>query len=178
MTSPREMLARCAAGSAGYEIRSSRVFDAITAADIATAVGRIHTKLGQNLVLYLWADNAELEESVIMGLLFDASTVCLKNGWTVRRPGTLSGILRVGLRELKAPRVCRMCNGSGVRAGVECPKCAGAGRRPKSDEHRARISGLPPTTWRRWADRYDDLVAVIDREERMAIAQMRASMGG
>lgn len=177
MASPREMLARCAAGAGGYEIRSSRVFDAMTAADIAAAVSRVKTKLGQHLVLYLWADHAELEESIISGLLFDAVTICLENGWTVRKPGTLSGILRAGLRELKSPRVCRSCNGSGVRAGTGCAKCGETGRYAMSSKARARLAGMSPTTWQRWATRYDDLVWIIDRAERAAIAQMRASFG-
>lgn len=178
MNNPREMLARCAPGATGYEPRGGRAYQGITAADMAAAVGRINDPTGQMLVLFLWADYVDYESGLINQLLVPASALCVDNGWKVRRPGLLSGILRVVLYEMKHPRACYRCNGAGVRAGVECDACGGKRRVPMSDMARAVTAAIPYDSWRHWAARYPDFVAMVDGIERAAVRDMRSALRG
>lgn len=177
LNNPREMLARCAPGATGYEPRGGRDYKGITAADMAAAVAKITDPTGQMLVLFMWADYVDYESGLIHQLLVPASTLCVERGWEVRRPGLLSGILRAALYELKHPRICYRCNGSGVRAGVECDACAGRRWVPMSDMARAVTASIPYEAWRRWAGRYADFVAMVDGIEREAVRQMRRAIG-
>lgn len=169
---PREMLARCVAGAVDYGPRGSLAYDGLSASDMATAVARIKGQTGQLLVLYLWADHCDSESLLINLLLAPVSTMCVDNGWKVRRPGLLSGILRVALHEIKSPRVCRPCKGEGIRALATCDQCGGSGRRPMSSQARADVAGLPYDTWRHWDKRYDEILAVVEGYERESVRQM------
>lgn len=169
---PREMLSRCTAGAVGYEPRGSRVYGGLSPSDMASAVGRIKGQTGQLLVLYLWADHCHSEGLLLNLLLEPVSKLCVDKGWKVRRPGLLSGILTTILHELKSPRVCRLCNGLGIRAGVACEPCSGIGRRPMAGQTRAEVAGIPYDTWRHWERRYADIMAIVEDCERDAVRQM------
>lgn len=145
---------------------------------MAAAVAKITDPTGQMLVLFMWADYVDYESGLINQLLVPATTLCVERGWKVRNPGLLSGILRAALYELKHPRVCYRCNGSGVRAGVECDACAGQRRVPMSDMARAVTAGIPCKSFWNWSARYPEFVAMVDGIERAAVREMRGALRG
>lgn len=171
----RAVLARCTAHGAQFGgIRGGS--PELTPADVAHGVGRVKDPLGRDLVLYLWADHAELEPAVMRGLLLRAAYLAADNGWRVRQPGTLRGLIRAVLTEMRVPRHCGRCNSSGARAGKPCTACLGEGGRPYTDRMRARAGGLAWETFRDWAGRYADVYAVIEDCERAAIKDIRRAL--
>lgn len=132
--------------------------------------------LGRDLVLMLWADHAELEPTVMRGLLLRVAFLAADNGWRVRQPGTLRGLIRAVLTEMRVPRHCGRCNGSGTRAGKPCPICLGEGERAYTARQRARVAGMPWGTFQEWAGRYADIHGLIGDIESSAVRDIRKAL--
>lgn len=83
------------------------------------------------------------------------------------------------LVELGFPH-CRMCGGARVIVAgelkVECPTCGGHGTHRYPDDERARLCGLDPREWDKWASRYE-LVRQIALAHDVAPAQAGARLG-
>lgn len=171
----RAILGRCTAHGATFGGIPGGIPE-ITPADVAHGVGRVRDPVGRDLTLYLWASQTELEPAVVRGLLVRLSSLCADRGWRVRQAGTLRGLIRAALTEMRKPRHCGRCRGSGTRGGKPCDLCMGEGQRAYTDRQRARAAGLPWETFRAWAGRYPDVYAVVEDCERAAIKDIRRAL--
>ena len=66
---------------------------------------------------------------------------------------------------------CKMCMGVGVMPDQrECKRCEGVGMRAVSDRQRAKVAGIPLTTWQRnFAEIADNAETALRRSESEAI---------
>lgn len=171
---PRALLARCAPHAASYERGTGA--PEITPADIAYAAAQIRHPAGRALVLYLWADDADSWPAARRELMLEVSRLAASEGWRVKQPGTLSGLLTLAVHELGKPRHCPRCNGLGERAGKPCSRCDGDGTMPYTSRAQSFVSGLPRRTLRDWSARYDAICDLVRAIERCAINDMRRAL--
>lgn len=174
MSNPRVLLARCAPRGGSYSIGTGG--PEFTPADIAHAAGCIREPAGRALVLYLWADQKETWPEVRVWMMEVASKLFDKNGWHVKRPDTMGGLIRLAVHELGNPRHCPACNSTGDRAGKPCEPCGGTGDLANTGRMRARIAGMGWETFRRWEERYEELFAKIKGIERRAINDLKHAL--
>lgn len=174
MSNPRVLLARCAPRGGSYSIGTGG--PEFTPADIAHAAGCIREPAGRALVLYLWADQKETWPEVRVWMMEVASKLFYKNGWQVKRPNTMGGLVRLAVYELGNPRHCPACNSTGDRAGKPCEPCEGKGSLENTDRTRALIAGMSLFNFQRWAERYEELLAEIQDIERQAINDLKHAL--
>ncbi len=79
----------------------------------------------------------------------------------------LDGLRDAVLHYYVLPDTCRRCRGLGFitqrdTQHIECPVCEGAGHKDVRESDKARVAGIPWTTWDdTWADRYVDARAIL-----------------
>ena len=174
MSNPRVLLARCAARGGSYSIGTGG--PEFTPADVAYAVGRIKHPAGQALVLYLWAGHAESGRALRTELTVEVGRLATDRGWRITRPGTLGGLIRLAVNELRQPRHCPRCNSTGERAGKPCERCDGEGTLPYTERAQAFVSGLSRRALREYAGWYDEIFHLIKGFEQDAISDMKHAL--
>lgn len=171
----REQLARLATPSAPLQ-RAPTGRPELTPADIAMGVSHVREP-ARAVLLYLWAGHDDLRQTAITGLLVPLSRVAVDQGWPKPKPGTLSALLGAALSEIRRPRTCPKCNGSGVYAGRTCDRCDGEGIIPRSGRALARHAGISASTWHDWAPAYPVVQGFVRQVEAGGMRAVRAAVG-
>lgn len=135
---------------------------AISAIDVAGALGMGRLSRPAYLFgLLKYTGDTAAASSVYRITTEQVEALATGEGWNVSSH-ELAQLVGMAIRENMHAAVCPACNGSGVVAAKECGECHGIGRLATSNRERARLFGVPETTWRRqWRERADRCYRIV-----------------
>jgi len=190
---PAELLALLTARNNKFE-RMPTGIPLITQQDIATALGHIRHRTASLLLRVKYAQQHEFMQDLDRLIWLKIVDLWMENKWPY--PKNKIGkefrrdMGRMALAETIWPHTCLVCFGRGQivvqkrrlrgrkrrRIGqvVECVNCKGKGARRPNDKLRARMMGMPYTTWlHTWASVYRDVQAMIDQIEAIGLGSVK-----
>jgi hypothetical protein len=208
----KRLLGRLAPGAIDMRrVSASTAPDGITPSDIAGALGLIGRhrwdpgglrvfipdRLGQALLLYMWAGHDDLQAEIIERGVERMATYG-KYAWVGRVPtSTVHRLLSVALQEAREPDPCRECSATGWGpqqrvpvyrrdpetgedvylgerwADVPCDPCKGRGAFAWTIERRVAAMGCSRTTWAgSHRSRYDDVQDFLSNREAAALGRL------
>jgi hypothetical protein len=208
----KRLLGRLAPGGVDVrQVTASTAPGGITSSDIAGALGLIGQhrtdpgglrvfvpdRLGQALLLYMWAGHDDLEAEILERGA-ERMVTYRRYAWVERVPeSTVHRLLRVALQEARKPDPCRECSATGwgpqKRAPVYrrdretgedvylgdhwvdaiCEPCDGRGAYPWTIERRVAAMGCSRTTWAgSHKPRYEDVRDFLSNREAAALGRL------
>lgn len=141
-------------------------FDSLSWSDIAGSLAGL-PRPSQLVLLSKYAMYAGCEDEILYYVLNHAVKIWSQNKWGYPRemgPGFLRRLSKLCLIDCLFPLPCKRCKGHKrtLRLGqdkahaysIVCPRCEGFGTSNLSDRDRAKILGIPYSTWREHRYRY------------------------
>lgn len=150
--------------------------DTLRPSDIAAGLSGLPAGVSATVLLKHCHDPASVRP-LYAHLLNTAGKLAVEQRWKGYRANEkpaakmLESMVRLAIDELMRSGVCPSCRGSkrSVNDKRACQRCGGTGRQNYSDRERARMVGMPRTTWRdTWARRYEQIYSVANSWDKRA----------
>lgn len=169
---------------------------------VLAAMGAVHHKAAQSLMLLKYADQSDELRRLLTHLYPLVMDMARRRRWP-NNTQYVVGMIRGAVTEVTRPHVCKTCKGIGKvyvvagRAHViashkdlrqmgarwpegavkPCERCLGAGGRQPSRHARAQACGIHHEIFKRhWAGKYGEIVNFLSELERMALLRMKRAL--
>jgi hypothetical protein len=184
MVDPRRVLARLVSRTSSWELSSRDTSpERMMTADVLMALGCVHDRLGQGLVLAKWCGDFSMVEECHAVLLDQYRELADIRGWRSHNERTSENICWLAIEELVSPNLCRECRGAGEKwhtkrqVRMVCAACGGGGVKAPSNRARARYCEIGEASWRdRWGVRYAAAFSLADQAHAAALGRVRRAL--
>jgi hypothetical protein len=176
---PQEILSLLTARVQRFHLAPGGV-PALTAEDVAHALGMIHNDLARVYARVKYSGQYEYAEGLALGLRRHILVKKTDDSWRIPRPDFVLDMSFMMLAEAIDPHTCRWCWG---RAEVKpetgpvivCSACDGSGRRKIKERDRARVMGIAESSWSDpWGKRYKDIQSdTVDKWEAIFVGAIK-----
>lgn len=190
---PAELLVLLTARTNKFERMPTGV-PLLTQQDIAAALGRIQHRIASLLLRVKYAHQYDFMMELDRLIWLKVVDLWMERGWPYPKHKIgqefRRDMGRMALAETIWPHTCPWCQGVGsmtiqrrrlrgrkrkqIGAVVMCDGCKGKGIRKPSDRQRAKLMGMPYTTWiHTWSPVYREVQTLIDQVESVGLGAIK-----